>query len=55
MPIEFENIIHDRVLISLDNIISDEFNIPIFYSSQEGRGNSFFIITIENDSLLESN
>tara|TARA_R100001377_G_C3182547_1_gene107229 strand:- start:198 stop:707 length:510 start_codon:yes stop_codon:yes gene_type:complete len=46
----FENIVYDRVISSIENIIKDEFNVPVI---DEHRGNQSFVIDPQDDTLIE--
>jgi len=50
MAITYENVIYDRVVDSLHNLIANEFSIPIYFDEHEG--NQSFLITPSDDTLI---
>ena len=50
MPITFTNVIQDNVIKPLNNLISDEFSIPVRYDKHTG--NQSFLLTPEADSII---
>ena len=50
MAISYENIAYLRVLESLQNIIRNEFKIPVI---DEHQGNQSFVIDFQEDTLIE--
>ena len=51
MSIDYENIIHDRVMDGLQTLLANEFNIPVYYD--EHKGNQSFLLSPSSDSLDE--
>ena len=49
--ISFENIVFDRILTSLNRLLSDEFSIPVRYDNLVPPQS--FLITPQSDSLIE--
>ena len=49
--ITFENIVFDRILTSLNGLLSDEFSIPVRYDNLVPPQS--FLITPQSDSLIE--
>jgi hypothetical protein len=46
----YENIIYERVIDSLEEIIRNEFKVPVI---DEHRGNQSFVINFQEDTLIE--
>ena len=46
----YENIAYERVIESLQNIIRNEFKVPVI---DEHRGNQSFVIDFQEDTLIE--
>lgn len=51
MPVEFENIITNRIITSLEYILVEEFSIPVYLS--EHKGNQSFLLLPNNDNLVD--
>jgi len=51
MAITYTNLIYDNVIDSLNQLIADEFSIPVYYD--EHRGNHSFLITPLEDIIEE--
>ena len=49
MAITFENVIFDRVLDNINDIIANEFGIQIFYD--EHQGNQSFLLQPVSDEI----
>ena len=49
--ITFENIVFDRILTSLNGLLSDEFSIPVRYDNLVPPQS--FLINPQSDSLIE--
>ena len=52
MAITFENVIFDRVLDNINDIIANEFGIQIFYD--EHKGNQSFLLQPVSDEILDT-
>ena len=52
MAITFENVIFDRVIESINDIIANEFGIQIFYD--EHQGNQSFLLQPVSDEILDT-
>jgi len=53
MPITFENVIFDRIIEALQGLLTNEFSIPVYFDTEEARGNQYFVLTPASDSLVE--
>ena len=52
MAITFENVIFDRVIENINDIIANEFGIQIFYD--EHQGNQSFLLQPVSDEILDT-
>jgi len=52
MAISFENVIFDRVIENINDIIANEFGIQIFYD--EHQGNQSFLLQPVSDEILDT-
>ena len=51
MAITFENVIYDRVIDALQDLLANEFAIPAYID--EHKGNQSFLLTPASDSINE--
>jgi hypothetical protein len=50
MAISYTNVTYDTILDSLHTLISDEFNVPLYYD--EHKGNQSFLVTLVDNTLI---
>ena len=51
MAITFENIIYDRIIDALQDLLANEFAVPVY--ADEHRGNQSFLLTPASDNINE--